>query len=148
MVTSPLCRHRHPLDHHHQHPRQKSLKSTVCSNSGSSLYGVSKVTSDAVLGHPLLTISIMSMARRSLLTLLRLMPLLLRTRLRPPMAAPAPDEDESGLVVGKLLCAAGNIFCKPKNGYRRLRRAAEDGGKTEDQNRVDGRLVQMQRARL
>jgi hypothetical protein len=147
-VTSPLCRHRHPLDHHHQHPHQKSLKSTVCSNSGSPLYGVLKLISDAVLGRPLLTTSITSMARRSLLTPPRLMPLLLHTRLRPPTAAPAPNEDESGPVVGKLLCAAGNILCKPKNGYRRLRRAAEDGGKTEDQNRVDGRLVQMQRARL
>jgi len=88
------------------------------------------------------------MARPSLPMLLRSMPLLLHTRLRPPTAAPAPDEDESGLVVGKLLCAAGNIFCKPKNGYRRLRRAAGDGGKTEDQNRVDDCLVQMQRARL
>ncbi|KIM91834.1 hypothetical protein PILCRDRAFT_20 [Piloderma croceum F 1598] len=48
------------------------------------------------------------------------MPLPHHPRLQPLTAALAPlDENESVLVVKKWPCAAGNIFCKPKNGYRR-----------------------------
>jgi len=37
-------------------------------------------------------------------------------------AAPAPaNKKESELVVEKWPCAAGIIFCKPRNGYRRFR---------------------------
>jgi hypothetical protein len=126
-LNGDTCRRRHPRSHHHHSTKvtekQRLLKLDLRRRRGTS-------TSDNTDNG------------NDLLTLPHSMSLSNRPRLQPLTVALALlDKNESGLVVEKWSCAAGNIFCKPKNGYRKLCRLAEDGGKTENQNKVDGCLI-------
>jgi len=122
-LDGDTCRRRYPCSHHHHSTKvtgkQRLLKLDLRRRRGTS----TSYNTDNGNGLP---------------TLPCLIPLPHHPSIQPLTAAPAPlDENELVLVVKtrKWPCTAGNIFCKPKNGYRRPSRAAGMGG---TQNRLDG----------